>query len=162
MTWPETGKEREAWTSFLEGEAASLAGAWERLSEQELPPGLTGRTLARLRSEGLVQEEVRRVDWRGRWASLAGIAAAVALVAGLGLWNGPVPGLGAGPGNPAGTDWASGLELGEQFQSPGEELEVRMQRLFELIPEEVEPGGADESRRLRERLDRLSQELEVF
>ncbi|MFA7332208.1 MAG: hypothetical protein WC326_14155 [Candidatus Delongbacteria bacterium] len=153
---------REILQDVVERDFAELDAAWERLPESSLPAGLTERTLARLRAEGLLEARVVRVDWRRRLAGLSGVAAALLLVAALHLW----PGGGSGPlvaGSPAPIqDWAAGLELPELFESPRHELQVRLERVSQLLPAAEESEVVDGADELRTRLDRLSEELEAF
>ncbi len=153
---------REILQDAVERDFAELGTAWERLPESSLPAGLTERTLARLRTEGLLEPRVVRVDWRRRLAGLSGVAAALLLVAGLHVWPCGESGRPVA-GSPAPIqDWAAGLELPELFESPQQELQVRLERVNHLLPAAEEPEVVDGAGELRSRLDRLSEELEAF
>jgi len=141
----------------VEQELGRLAELWHAGPQEELPPGLADRTVARVLREVPPGGRVVKVDWRVRLGSAVGLAAALLLGVGLTLWQGARQPLVGG-----GLDWAAGLELPERFESPVHETEVRLERIGALLeePEATVPGvEVDE---LRRRLDRLAEEMEVF
>lgn len=146
----------------LEQEASTLASAWEYVPEGEIPAGLTERTMARLRAEGLLTPQPLRVEWGNRWATAVGVAAALLLVAGLQRWSGDPAASLSKREIPETTDWAAGLVLPERFESPGQELETRLERVNRLLHVDETEGAPDATDELRSRVDRLSRELEVF
>jgi len=141
----------------LDRELERLAALWRSAPEEEPPPGLAGRTVARLLREVPRGGRVVRVDWRVRLGSAAGLAAGLLLGLGLSLWQGHHR-----PFLDGGLDWAAGLELSERFESPVHETEVRLERLGALLEDPRTQAPLDEAEELRQRLDRAAQEMEVF
>jgi anti-sigma-K factor RskA len=82
-------REDEKWQLLLSHSLPAFAG------EAEPPYGFVTATLGRLRSEKRQREELERVGWRALFASLATLAAVVAITAGLQLQdrNEPDPGV---------------------------------------------------------------------
>lgn len=133
--------------------------AWRLVPEDQIPLGLTARTLARLEREGL-RAPRHPERHSARWSALAGVAAALVLV-GLGSTLEP----GGGLASPHGTAWSVDLVLEEEFDSTPQEVAVRLERVRELLAEDLPRDlevAQDPAESLRRQMDKLSQEMEAF
>jgi hypothetical protein len=157
MNEPVSGGRPRTSHEELAQETEWLSARWREVAEDELPPGLAERTVARVGRERPGTGRVLRVDWRVRLGSAAGLAAALLLGLGLTWWHGSSQPLSA-----SGPDWAAGLELPERFESRVHETEVRLERLAGLLEEPAAAGSGGDAAELRRRLDRLAEEMEVF
>jgi hypothetical protein len=155
----ELGKESVALPRDLGQDLEVLEAAWRPVLEAELPTGLTSRTLARLRQEGVADYQPRS-SRSARWSAMAGVAAALLLVS-LGTLLEPR----GTQGSLHGSSWADGLVVEEEFDSMPQEVAARLERVQQLLAEDLSvdlDGNLTEADELRLHMENLSQELEAF
>ncbi len=155
----ELGKDSEALPRDLGQDLEVLEAAWRPVPEAELPTGLTSRTLARLRQEGVADYQPRS-SRSARWSAMAGVAAALLLVS-LGTLLEPRE----MQGSLHGSSWADGLVVEEEFDSMPQEVAARLERVQQLLAEDLSvdlDGNLTEADELRLHMENLSQELEAF
>lgn len=143
----------------LEQDLEAMHTAWRLVPEDQLPSGLTSHTLARLEREGL-RAPRPPMSHAARWSALAGVAAALVLI-GLGGRLEP----GGGIASFQGSTWSSDLVLEEEFESTPQEVAVRLERVRELLAEDLPRDlevAQDPVEALKRQMDKLSQEMEAF
>ena len=149
MNFPERAPQKVEWREAEE----QLEGLW--VACEPASDDLVARSLQRLRKAS-PRARVVPAPFTQRVAAIVGMAAALVLMLAL-HWL-PEPGVSPLPA------WADGLELPDPVQllEPSEELEYRLREVHGLLAELDALAGMEDPQQLRERMDRLQDEMEVF